>query len=129
MTSMPASRRARAITFAPRSWPSNPGLATRTRIGVCMASGLDSLRSTWLGLHTSGWHISKPRGFLVRAENPPQGIANLSQSRVGANGIHQVGHGVLGSLGGTLQRIQGFYYAVVVAPCAQGRQFLLLVPG
>ena len=30
---MPASRKARAITFAPRSCPSNPGLATRTRIG------------------------------------------------------------------------------------------------
>src|SRR5260370_15245743 len=29
---MPASRRARAITFAPRSWPSKPGLATSTRI-------------------------------------------------------------------------------------------------
>ena len=29
---MPASRNARAITFAPRSWPSSPGLAIRTRI-------------------------------------------------------------------------------------------------
>src|SRR4051812_42650475 len=32
MTSMPASRRARAIIFAPRSWPSSPGLAIKTRI-------------------------------------------------------------------------------------------------
>src|SRR5437879_2286110 len=32
MTSMPASRSARAITLAPRSWPSRPGLATKTRI-------------------------------------------------------------------------------------------------
>src|SRR5215212_6074271 len=32
---MPASRRARATTFAPRSWPSRPGLATRTRIWRC----------------------------------------------------------------------------------------------
>src|SRR4029453_4477546 len=32
MTSMPASRRARAMIFAPRSWPSSPGLATTTRI-------------------------------------------------------------------------------------------------
>src|SRR3990172_304391 len=31
MTSMPASRRERAMTFAPRSWPSRPGLAIRTR--------------------------------------------------------------------------------------------------
>src|SRR5258705_9254185 len=29
---MPASRRARAMIFAPRSWPSKPGLATTTRI-------------------------------------------------------------------------------------------------
>src|SRR5215217_193041 len=32
-TSIPASRRAAATTLAPRSWPSRPGLATRTRIG------------------------------------------------------------------------------------------------
>src|SRR5436305_10575531 len=32
MTSMPASRRARAMTLAPRSCPSRPGLATSTRI-------------------------------------------------------------------------------------------------
>src|ERR1700735_4768444 len=32
MTSIPASRSARAITFAPRSCPSRPGLATSTRI-------------------------------------------------------------------------------------------------
>src|SRR5687767_11753038 len=30
---MPASRRARATTLAPRSWPSRPGLATNTRMG------------------------------------------------------------------------------------------------
>src|SRR5215210_7995966 len=32
MTSMPASRRARAMIFAPRSWPSSPGFAITTRI-------------------------------------------------------------------------------------------------
>src|SRR5437667_10945794 len=32
MTSIPASRSARASTFAPRSCPSSPGFATRTRI-------------------------------------------------------------------------------------------------
>src|SRR6266540_1875348 len=32
MTSMPASRSARATTLAPRSCPSRPGLATTTRI-------------------------------------------------------------------------------------------------
>src|SRR5437899_1182176 len=33
MTSKPASRRARATSLAPRSCPSSPGLATRTRTG------------------------------------------------------------------------------------------------
>src|SRR3954467_14432010 len=32
MTSMPASRRARAMIFAPRSWPSRPGFAITTLI-------------------------------------------------------------------------------------------------
>src|SRR5215475_2211795 len=36
MTSKPASRRARATIFAPRSWPSSPGLATTTRIVLIM---------------------------------------------------------------------------------------------
>src|SRR5919108_3634905 len=35
MTSMPASRSARATTLAPRSCPSNPGLATTTRMRPC----------------------------------------------------------------------------------------------
>src|SRR5579859_4338047 len=33
MTSKPASRSARAMTFAPRSWPSSPGLAIKMRSG------------------------------------------------------------------------------------------------
>src|SRR5262249_10337127 len=36
MTSMPASRSARAMTFPPRSCPSRPGLAIRTRIGLSL---------------------------------------------------------------------------------------------
>src|ERR671934_89605 len=37
MTSMPASRRVRAMILAPRSWPSSPGLATTTRMGPLIA--------------------------------------------------------------------------------------------
>src|SRR5579864_8826953 len=40
---MPASRRARAMTLAPRSWPSRPGFATSTRI-FCSA-GILTVRS------------------------------------------------------------------------------------
>src|SRR5664279_4986985 len=41
MTSMPASRSARATTLIPRSWPSSPGLATTTLIGLLAAAGTD----------------------------------------------------------------------------------------
>src|SRR4029079_12630599 len=44
MASIPASRRARAMIFAPRSCPSSPGLATTTRIlrpgSVCGSASL-----------------------------------------------------------------------------------------
>src|SRR5215207_2387178 len=39
MTSMPASRSARAMILAPRSWPSSPGLATTTRILRAVGAG------------------------------------------------------------------------------------------
>src|SRR6478672_11210396 len=37
---MPASRRARAMIFAPRSCPSRPGLATTTRIFLWVAASM-----------------------------------------------------------------------------------------
>src|SRR5437764_283680 len=40
MTSNPASRSAAATTFAPRSWPSRPAFATRTRMGRLRAARL-----------------------------------------------------------------------------------------
>src|SRR5204863_1286840 len=44
-TSAPASRRACATTFAPRSWPSKPGFAIKTRRGtaslILVGGGLD----------------------------------------------------------------------------------------
>src|SRR6478672_6452896 len=47
MTSIPASRRARAMIFAPRSCPSKPGLATTTRIlpfDAASTAGRDATR-------------------------------------------------------------------------------------
>ena len=38
VTSMPASRSARAMIFAPRSWPSSPGFATSTLIALLTMS-------------------------------------------------------------------------------------------
>src|SRR6187397_730134 len=50
MTSMPASRSARAMIFAPRSCPSKPGFATTTRI-FRSAMRADSLGLLDLDLH------------------------------------------------------------------------------
>src|SRR5438445_42493 len=45
MTSMPASRSARATIFTPRSWPSSPTLAISTRMGAAMAANCTVLPS------------------------------------------------------------------------------------
>jgi hypothetical protein len=41
---MPASRSARATTFAPLSWPSSPGFATTTLIRACMSDPFSTAR-------------------------------------------------------------------------------------
>src|SRR6478609_8790939 len=59
MTSKPASRKARAITLAPRSCPSSPGLATRIRIG-------------WSAVRSGSALTSFP---LIMGEEPLPGLA------------------------------------------------------
>src|ERR1700691_2036114 len=58
MTSMPASRNARAIIFAPRSWPSRPGLATTTRIlgpvGLDLSAAISDLDYEGVALTAPG---------------------------------------------------------------------------
>src|SRR5437867_3680267 len=107
MTSMPASRRARAITFAPRSWPSSPGLATSTRIGGRMVRG---------------------GSFRVRAEDGPQRVADFAQRRVGADGVQQAGHGVPGSFGSALQRVQRLLHPDIIAPLSERGELFGLMP-
>src|SRR5215218_4071599 len=82
MTSIPASRRARAMTFAPRSWPSSPGFATSTRI--------------FLSLMLEG-------GLLVEAVNVAQRVADFAERGVGADGLDGRGHRVVGVARGPLQ--------------------------
>src|ERR1700722_9762836 len=57
MTSMPASRKARAMILAPRSWPSRPGLATTTRIlplGGASADTCSDLQDNRVALSATG---------------------------------------------------------------------------
>src|SRR5215470_1667443 len=73
MTSMPASRRRRAITLTPRSWPSSPTFASSTRIG-------------WLKLEDRRLHV----GPELRAKR----FDDLSTRGAGAHGLDRRGHDV-----------------------------------
>src|SRR3989442_8675432 len=77
MTSMPASRRARATTFAPRSCPSKPGFAIRTRI--------------FLGIGTT----SVQERLLPGAEDLAHHIADFAEGRLRTYGVEDEGHRVL----------------------------------
>src|SRR5580693_9159616 len=93
---MPASRRARAITLAPRSWPSRPGLAMRTRIFLP-------------GMRSEGYFKIFGLGngdFLIDAEGLAQGVADLTERGVGFYGFQEMGHQVFGALGGMAEGIE-----------------------
>src|SRR5262245_19670749 len=61
MNSMPASRSATAMIFAPRSWPSRPGLATR----------ILSFRSDTFGSNDEVQRIGAVRALVDAAVHPP----------------------------------------------------------
>src|SRR5437660_2655649 len=81
MTSMPASRRARAITFAPRSWPSRPGLAINTRIGRSGIRGslAHARRFRSLGIWLRHRRAARPKG-LDRAPDPSLALAPAARA-------------------------------------------------
>src|ERR687892_231967 len=69
MTSMPASRSARAMIFAPRSCPSSPGFAITTRIFLVMVRQYMEVRLTVIG-SSPAWPNpgSAQSGYVVEAE-------------------------------------------------------------
>src|SRR4029434_4149565 len=117
MTSIPASRRARAITLAPRSWPSRPGLAMTTRVfrmplissgahdEPCTApAGLQVQTSYPIGrggdpIYGRSWAQIRlnRRGFLLLAPHVAQGVAHFADRRVRAYTFEQRVHGVPGA--------------------------------
>src|SRR3712207_9687 len=108
MTSMPASRSARAITFAPRSWPSSPGFATRTRI--------------FLSLMLEG-------RLLVESVNVAERVADFAERRVGADGLDGRGHGVVVVARGLFKFFERVRDGAVVAPRLRALEaFDLAVP-
>src|SRR5271169_1614936 len=97
---MPASRNARAITFAPRSWPSKPGLATSTR----MRGSIRLDVSTCDG--STGPAALYDAGFGVDAEDFAERVADLAHGGVGTDRIQDKRHGVLRAPGGVTQSVQ-----------------------
>src|SRR5260370_41970135 len=106
MTSMPASRNARAITLAPRSCPSSPGLATNTRIGLFIQS--DRAR------------------FPIGAEHIPQSVTDFTERCVSADSVQNIRHRVRRTLGRSPQGVErpGNLRPIPLRP--QRRQFTYL---
>src|SRR5262249_30771277 len=80
MTSKPASRSARAMILAPRSWPSRPGLATRIRSGRTA--------------------LSEPGRVAILAEDLAVEIGYLAQRAARLHRRHERRHQVLARAGG-----------------------------
>src|ERR1051325_11492538 len=93
MTSMPASRSTQAMTLEPRSWPSRPTLATRTRI----------LRS---GAAVATADLPVDGRLTVLPVNALKHVAHLSQGHVVLGGLQEARHEVLGPLRGGPDRLQ-----------------------
>src|SRR6266576_479582 len=70
MTSMPASRRARAMIFAPRSCPSRPGLATTTRIFLFVAVDMSGCAARRDDAGMGRARLSALDGSFLRVETP-----------------------------------------------------------
>src|SRR5437667_11084432 len=104
---MPASRSARAMTFAPRSCPSRPGFAITTR----------SFRPSAISHQPSN-----DRNFLILAPHLAQRIAHLTDRRIGANGVEDRRHHVRGGPRRRAERVERSLHTVVVARVAELRK-------
>src|SRR5918995_5345773 len=95
MTSMPASRKARAMIFAPRSCPSNPGLAITTRMrppGTSaeyrgapdrhrLVAGMAEPRERALRVHAAGGRVSRPPRLRAWRPRPPPRVHGVAGRR------------------------------------------------
>src|SRR5579862_4705421 len=97
MTSIPASRSARAMTFAPRSWPSSPGFAITTL--SFLIDRQSAVRNPQSAMSYDGY-------FLVLAPDVPERVAHFADRRVGAHGLEDRRHDVVGAARGGAQPIE-----------------------
>src|ERR1700675_3947397 len=114
MTSMPASRKARAMIFAPRSWPSSPGLAISTRIlfsGISQCPLWDRISAYTINCQMPSFNVFEwnltgclsNSSFFVCAENIAQGGADFAERRVSLHGVVEVRHEIFSALRGAAE--------------------------
>src|SRR2546421_9054359 len=103
MTSMPASRSARAMIFAPRSWPSSPGFAMTTLIFPGTTRSLEH------------WRLAPD------APHVAQGFAHLAHRHVRPRGVHDRLHQIAVRPGRIFfQPSEGLFHRSGVAPHPNG---------
>src|SRR3954447_22772532 len=109
MTSMPASRSARAMILAPRSCPSKPGLATTTRIlplDAASTAGRDPIRHAAAGDSRCAKPEAVRRGEAGLCRFTPGGTASSPRGdrrhALARRGIH-LARGLLGRAGDVLR--------------------------
>src|SRR5690349_17338321 len=117
---MPASRSARAMTLAPRSCPSSPGLAMTT---LSLRTRQSAPRTSHPALCIPHSAIRTPqsndRHLFVLAPDLTKRVAHLADRRVGAHGVEDRRHEVLARLRGGAQAIEGLRDRAAVARPAQ----------
>src|SRR5271169_88627 len=96
MTSKPASRKARAMILAPRSWPSRPGFATRMR------SRFSGTLNSFLLLERSD-----PRRVAIHAEHLAEDVGDFTDGALLLHGIDDRRHEIGAVGGGALDGRQG----------------------
>src|SRR5579875_3193210 len=108
---MPASRSARATILAPRSWPSRPGLATRTRMGLAVItkSGVHNDAFTKAAnQRLPAWINSDHQPILIEMpvlHTSQRPFADFTERRIRPNAIQNEGHQVLICPGCVSQRL------------------------
>src|SRR3989442_3813649 len=112
MPSIPASLRTRAMNLAPRSCPSSPGLAMRTRMRRPGPG-----RAVMLHHHV----------LAVLAEDDAQLVADLAEGRLPVDGIDDQGHEVVAGGGGAAEPGERRAHVLLVAPGAEAAQSLHLL--
>src|SRR3972149_1737262 len=107
MTSKHASRNARAMIFAPRSWPSSPGFPTRTRTFrspfLLLPSDLSLARA--LAMSCPPCCVLIHRRVGIRSHRFPEGVADFAERDIVLHRVEDDGHQVGPGEGRVLQRV------------------------